>query len=374
VRPFVVAAIVAACLVPTAQSGIYSPDEAFNFEIDADGFARPIQYSGGFEVFLKELRALGTEKNPLTPKFEARVRERKSKGTTHLAAEDIAGLTADLIRLSKLDEARNLLQPLTRDRQRGGFLAYTHLAMAYSASGHWSEARNQQEMAVRYSEFPKSFGKLTKPQLTWLNRVERDFYFPFLARRSEETQRGRPSERREDVDSLFPLGASSKKSVSAIRFVDEDGQYRAGKLAPTEREKLPGDAVAIVQQLLLWHPLDARLLWLLAELYNADGDIETAVNILDDITFNMGYSNPTVIEHRRILKAAAESAAIAKAEESARQRQEQADEQARLRQADRDYQKRFWWIMACGVGIGILLVYYQFREVVRRVRRTGRGA
>ena len=90
--------------------------------------------------------------------------------------------------------------------------------------------------------------------------------------------------------------------------------------------------------------------------------------------YQSGQSNPTVIEHRRILKAAVESAASAKNEEQARRRQEAGEEQAREQQAERDYQKRFWWIVACGVGLGLLLVYYQFREVVRRFRRVSRTA
>jgi hypothetical protein len=369
-RPFAAAAIIAMCIVPTAESGIYSPDEAFNFEIDADGFARPIQYAGGFEVFLKELRGLGTEKNPYTPKYESRVKERKRRGIDQLSQEDIAGLTADLIRLNRFDEARNLLQPLSRDRQRGGFLVFAHLAVTHSTPGQWQEARNQEEMAVQYSEFPPKFGKLSKSQLAWLKRVEREFYYPLVSHRASEAARGRATDRREDLDNLFPSAVPPKRSANPVRFVGEDGSYTAGSIAQAEKDKLPRDAIAIVQQLLLWHPLDARLLWLLAELYNAEGDIETAIAILGDITFYMGYSNPIVIEHLRELRATA----AAKAEELVRQRQAAEQERARLLQAERDYQKRFWWILACGVGIGILLVYHQFREVVRRLRRAGRGA
>jgi hypothetical protein len=167
-----------------------------------------------------------------------------------------------------------------------------------------------------------------------------------------------------------------------VRFVGENGLYVAAELAAAERKKLPPDALAIVQQLVLWHPQDARLYWLLGELYNADGDVGTAANILEACTFAMGYTNPTVIEHRRVLKPAAEAMAKAQDEQIARVRQQEAEDRKREEerdaadrerqaQAERDYQKRFWWIVAVGVGLAVLLVYYQLREVVRRLRRRG---
>lgn len=369
-RPFIASAIVVLGLASAARSGIYSPDETFNFEIDSDGFARPIQYAGGFDVIVADFRDLGSPLSQLTAKYDVRIRERRVKGAGTLSPAELAGFTADLIRLNRVDEALNILQPIARDPRRGGFLANAHLARAHAGRGEWRDAAEQQQMAVRYSDFPTSFAKLSKSQLAWLKRVERDFYLPFLTHRAEEARRGRATDAREDVDSLFPQGVKT----TPVHFVGEDGNYAAGQLADSERKKLPPDAIAIVQQLLLWHPKDARLYWLLGELYNAEGDIDSAAKLLDACSFVMGYSNPTVIEHRRILKAVAESAATAKAEESARLRQEQADEQARVQLAEREYQKRFWWIMACGVGIGLLLVYYQFREVVRRVRRGRRTA
>ena len=296
-----------------------------------------------------------------------RVQERQARGVATLSPEDLAGLTADLIRLNRNEEALNILQPLARDPRRGGFLAYAHLARAHAGRGEWREAFEQEQMAVRYTDFPTTFARLTRPQLAWLKRVEKDYYLPFLAHRADEARRGRPPDLRDDVDVLFPTAPPPRRPDSPVRFVGEDGRYAAGELAAAERKKLPADALAIVQQLVLWHPQDARLYWLLGELYNADGDVETAANILEVCTFAMGYSNPTVIDHRRVLKPAAESMARARAEQAARVRQEEdrarqqedADRDRRA-QAERDYQKRFWWIVAVGVALGVVLVYYQF--------------
>src|SRR4029079_19683820 len=61
-----------------------------------------------------------------------------------------------------------------------------------------------------------------------------------------------------------------------VKFVNVAGAYEPGNLGPTERQKLPKDAVAIVQHLLLWAPGDTSLYWLLGELYAADGQLEDA--------------------------------------------------------------------------------------------------
>ncbi|MSR54407.1 MAG: hypothetical protein EXS09_14140 [Gemmataceae bacterium] len=346
-------------------AGIYSPDEPFLFEIDSDGIAKPIQYVGGFEGISADFRDIGAPKSNWTPRLEARVRDRKAMGVSALSPEEMAGYAADLIRLSRPDEVLNLLQPLARDPRRGGFLVYAHLARAHAARGEWRDAADQQQVANQYSEFPTKFAKLTKEQLAWLKRIEREYYRPFLVRRAEEARGGRPSELREDVDALFPVSADRKRTEEPVRFVGENGEYTPGKLAEAERKKLPADALAIVQQMILWHPKDARLYWLLGELYNAEGEIEIAARILDACSFNMGYSNPNLIRHRQILLFGVEE--IAAQKKAARERE--AEEE---RQLESERQRRFWWILSIGVALGVLLVYYQGRELIRRVRRSSR--
>lgn len=351
-------------------AGIYSPDEPFLFEIDSEGIAKPIQYVGGFEGIAADFRDIGAPQSNLTPRLESRVRDRKAKGTSALSPEEMAGYTADLIRLSRPDEVLNILQPLARDPRRGGFLVYAHLARAHASRGEWRDAADQQQVANQYSEFPTKFAKLTKEQLTWLKRIEREYYRPFLVRRAEEARGGRPNELREDVDALFPVSADRKRTVEPIRFVAENGEYAPGKLAEAERKKLPVDALAIVQQMILWHPKDARLYWLLGELYNAEGEIEIAARILDACSFNMGYSNPNLLRHRQVLLKEMETISTQRAEvrraEAAEQQRQEEEQQA----IDRDNQKRRNWILVIGIALVVLLGYYQGREVFRRVRHS----
>jgi hypothetical protein len=96
-----------------------------------------------------------------------------------------------------------------------------------------------------------------------------------------------------DVDALFPA-----------RFIGPSGEYEAGALADAEKAKLPSNAVAIVQQLLLWFPEDTRLLWLLGELYNATGDIRVAEQVFDECVGSRNFKSPALREHRRIVREA----------------------------------------------------------------------
>jgi hypothetical protein len=197
---FVVAGLIALYLAVPASAGLYSPEEPFNFEIDADGFARPIQYGGGFEVIVATYGAVGIlprspedAPNPARLEYQTRAAGRLKKGAANLSSEELAGLTADLIRLRRAGEAIGILQPLARDPRRGGFLAYAHMAAAHASTGEWREAFDQQQMAVRYSEFPTSFGKLTKPQLTWLKRESRGRSASATTGESASDRRRRPT-------------------------------------------------------------------------------------------------------------------------------------------------------------------------------------
>lgn len=370
-RPFAVAALVGLALTGPARAGIYSPNEPFLFELDENGVAKPIQFSGGFNLIRSDIREVAIlPQNPNDPIREARqkaldrVKQAQAKGAATLGDDEFAAYTADLIRLNDDRTATNVLQPRAA---RGGFVVYMHMARARAGQGDWQDAVERQRIAL--AEFPTTYGRRTAAQMAWLKRVERDYYLPYLSRRAQEANRGRLASRIEEPDALFPTVPAPRRPDEPLRFIGPDGTYVAGAIADAERKKLPPDALAIVQQLVLWHPFDGRLYWLLGELYNAEGDVETAFAILDECTNGMAITNETIKEHRRLLKSAAEAMVTGRAEQAAITRKQDEQEKERRAREDRDYRKRFWWVAAIGVGLALILVYYQTREVVRRVRR-----
>jgi tetratricopeptide (TPR) repeat protein len=84
-----------------------------------------------------------------------------------------------------------------------------------------------------------------------------------------------------------------------------------GSAADYDRGKVPADAAAVVQQLCLWLPADGRLLWQLAEIAKATGDVRTAANILDGCVAEFGMASPNLRARRA--KYRAEADALAKA-------------------------------------------------------------
>jgi hypothetical protein len=64
-----------------------------------------------------------------------------------------------------------------------------------------------------------------------------------------------------------------------------------------------------VQQLALWLPADGRLLWQLAELANAHGDVPTAAAIFDGCVTEFGLGAPELRRRRQLARAAADDLA-----------------------------------------------------------------
>src|SRR5262249_13385808 len=106
-----------------------------------------------------------------------------------------------------------------------------------------------------------------------------------------------------------PRGSQDPDDLFGVRFIGEDGEYRPGRLASTERKKMPSDAIAITQQLALWLPADGRLLWQLAELANAHGDVRTAAAIMDGCVSEFGMHSAELRRHRQATRALADELA-----------------------------------------------------------------
>jgi hypothetical protein len=219
--------------------------------------------------------AAGTPVNLLRAEYEraaARlVQLRKERGLTAIEQADLGAL---YVRLGELPQALNVLES-AKSEFPGDFRIAANLGTAWLVQGEAKRAALLSEQAVQLAPPARKPAEALQLRLARLRQHQ-------------------PANSRE-LDALF-----------GIHFVDEDGQYRPGSVAAGERKKLPADGIAIVQQLALWLPADGRLLWQLGELAGVHGDVKTAAAIMDGCVTEFGMHSAELIEHRRLMRAAAD--------------------------------------------------------------------
>jgi tetratricopeptide (TPR) repeat protein len=258
------------------------------------------------------VRALDApEKSKERKDYEKRIKELQAQVQRgDISPDGLLSLSAyQIVVRERLDPTRGYVQAidtlrLAEARNPEDFRVPANLATAYFLLGQHERAVYYQEKAIkalagRCPGWPSA-------KLQWMRRVEGCF-LKYLYERLEETRRppGRTG------DELAPL---TNALFPGVRFVGPDGGYPLGQLAPAQEARLPADAVAVVEQLLLWlpHDPDLKIDWLLAELLNARGDVIDAATLLDDLIFNRRFSAREAQRHRRILIEAKETALLAK--------------------------------------------------------------
>jgi tetratricopeptide (TPR) repeat protein len=230
--------------------------------------------------------------------FLAKIESLQAKVKSGTATpEDHVNLSAYLIWLNRPREAVELLEPLARGEQRGNFVLLANLATAYELAGQPERVADYLQQAR--DNWPSEAPGFTKEQLKWFREVER-YQLKLVLLRKAEAAKQPPGARHaaENVDNLFG------EIDAPVHFAGDSGQYEAGKLAAKESAKLPPNALAIVQQLLLWFPNDTRLLWLMAELLNAQGQIQDADKVMQQCVDSRRYSAAALMEHRRVIQEA----------------------------------------------------------------------
>ncbi len=346
------------------EAGIYHPEERLEFDFDAQGFAKPIQYPNGFASMLLELRDLDRADYSGLARKKRLNRVEELLQISKRTPEQNAILIGDMIRLGRTSELTRLISS-----QQNDFVGMAYSIHRDAQQGQWQRAFEQQKELIR--NFPKTLFRYTPEELAWLKRFEEQYHLPFLFSRSRQPK-STGLEATEDVDPIFPYVKPPKSNTEPVRFVGESGQYEAGRIADHEKAKLPPDALAIVQQLLIWYPKDDRLLWLLGELYNANGEPEIAFEIFDRLTNASGYTPPLLREHRSILARYLDEKDQQQKAAQAQEEQRKAEEKA---QKERELQRQKvneWTYIAIAVGLTLILLYFQGKEILRRVFRIRR--
>jgi predicted Zn-dependent protease len=299
-------------------------------------------------IELNTLLAVGDPLKPAGPRaaWLKKRDELRGRGRDGLSPTDAAELGVVQWRLRDADAAVTTLRAAS-NRDPRNFWVLTHLGSVYQATGQYREASSSLDAARDLLPEPWPGGAPTAGE--WFKKAEA--YQLKLVRLRLATESSRPGGRRQpgaDVDDLF-----------AVRFSGPDGQYTPGTVGDADRQKLPADAVALVQQLLLWFPEDTRLMWLLGELYNAGGDLESAAKVLDDCVWQRRYESPVLREHRRLVQEAYD------AQKATASSGEQPPRPVLL--------PNTWQAYAVGIGFGVILLvlaYFQIGQIRRRRRGT----
>lgn len=260
---------------PTARAGLY-----YSGEPTAE---LPSQWSG-FLLDQRLLRSIAVKPVAGAPSSPARLRYldeaaklEKIAKARKLTADELADLGAIHVRLGEPGKAIAVLRSAQRVYPNHFHIA-ANLGTAFQLAGDPQQAVLALRQAVRLAP-----GKYQKAEETHLKLVQ-------LRLRERGEVR--------DVDDLF-----------GVRYTGAGGEYVPGKIAAAEKKKLPAGAAAVVQQLALWLPADARLLWQLAELANAYGDVRYAAAMMDGCVTQFGLQAPLLRQHRRTTRAIADELA-----------------------------------------------------------------
>ncbi len=296
----VVCMLLLALLVSLATSGratLYQPDDPLVVPVATDGTGAALPFDD-FKLRLlnrmaelnpafKDAKGVNAPREAVLQRIAVRQRKRNRD-----MLETVA-LATDLLRVGKADEAESVLAS-----DRRGYLPNATLAHICAARNEWAKAMEYLSIASEERP-PTSLKGLSTSQLAWELNLTRGPLMKLYEERAQDARR-KIAQEDETFDDLF-----------GVKFLNEAGQYEPGKLAEAERKKLPGDAIAIVQQMLLWSPTDARLYWLLGELYAATGQFAEAKKVMDEcVSEARQFGNRKLLmDHRTLVRAAAEAQA-----------------------------------------------------------------
>lgn len=194
-----------------------------------------------------------------------------------LTGDELADLGAIYLRLGEVTRALGVLRSAHEDYPKHFHIA-ANLGTAWQLQGNLGQSALALKEAVSLAP-----GKMLQAE---------EYHLKLVELRLKEPKQN------QNLDNLF-----------GVKYVGPDGKYVPGKIAEAEKKKLPARAVAVLQQLCLWLPADGRLLWQLAEIANAHGDVKTAAGMMDGCVVQFGLKHKDLRDHREILKLEADKIA-----------------------------------------------------------------
>jgi tetratricopeptide (TPR) repeat protein len=349
-----ISAVTIIILGQPVRAGLYIPAQPAQIPEVTSQAVKPLPFSLFRPNVLEDLLQIGSPQLP-----ESKMRKEFLAARDHLQAksrreelteEEKVNLSGYLVRLRQYQEAVDVLTPVAT-RECRNFMIFANLATAEQQAGQLERAVNHLEQAL--DVWPQEWPNLSAEQLRWYQQAEK-YHLILLRNRWAQARRG--AQAPPDLDPLFV------KDGQPVRYVGDGGQYEAGKINAAEQAKLPPDAMAIVQQLLIWLPDDTLLYWQLGELLNASGDVVSAARVFDDCSWRRRLDTPEFRQHRQIVTEAAQ----AKSQESDLT-SEPGGASAPARTSSWLPDRNKLWIAGTIFAlIVVILVYFQVREIRRR--------
>jgi hypothetical protein len=289
-----------------------------------------------------------------------------------------------------LESAMTLLKPyVTAPEERDNIAVLSNYATAQHFTGDLLGAFRTLDSALK-DHWKQPWDDLSERRRGFLEGIgwsQRDYefyrdcdshYAKLLRLRLLEQRNKKASPARvQPPDAIFDDG---KDPPSPVRFVNESGDFAAGKIAAAEKAKLPAGALPIVQQLVVWMPDDLRLYWLLGELYNAQGGkqgIFAAYQIFADLQkeVDSGRDKAVSDDTRSQLNRRIGLLEAAKADIEAEEARKFNDNFDKTDKQNTTGLQVDWRTVAVSFGVGFLLalfIIWQVREIQRR--RMARNA
>ena len=362
-KSLVILAIMSVTAFPKSplQAGLYLPAAPTQGPEVSGQAIKPFPFSQFRRDVLEDLLRVG---NPQPPESAARQKFLKSKDELQakqrrvlLSQEEQVNLSGYLIRLRQFQEAIDLLTPAAT-RECRNFMIFSNLATAEQQIGHFERAISH--LGQAQDVWPSTWPGMTAEQLRWYRQVER-YQLRLLRQRWAETRRlGKPPS---GLDPLFT------KDGQPVQYIGDNGQYEVGKIAAIERDKLPPDALAIVQQLLIWLPDDVLLYWQMGELLNATGDVTSAATVFDDCVWRRRLDDPELRQHRQVVAEVAQAKSQEPATEPDNVEESPGPTAVSAWLPDRN---KLWTVGSIFAIIVLVMIYFQIREFRRRRAATPR--
>jgi hypothetical protein len=290
---FLVSLLVLLAGVSSLRAGVYFPADPRPWPLprSADDY-----YSQLLDLQTADTRVKGT---PLILGAKVLAEKERLETVGNLSLEDRINLGGCYALIAHRKAESMLSSALAR--APNNFMVTASLATVYL-----TRSPPDLEAALRFQtmtldNWPRVYPGWSSERLRWYRRVELLTLEMIKARLAEKANPRKLAEGR------FGRGGPVPEDLfPGVKFIVPGRPFVPGQLDTRMRDKLPADALPLVEQLLFSMPQDHSLLALLAELFNAQGEIVLAYRVFNKLDpyqhQNQGGMSPFTIALRARVK------------------------------------------------------------------------